>query len=441
LPEAQNKLGYDKARLQAIRGRGITPLVVRKTGIWIAMLGSLILAGCKSPGLHSSADSHWIASWGASPVAGEGGPFASGQLFDNQTVRMVVHGSVGGDQVRLRLSNDYGNDDVVIGAASVALQSAGSKPLPGTYHGVTFAGSESITLAAGSIALSDPVPLISPDLSDYVISLYLPVKTAAVTAHTSGRQTAWISAAGNHTGKGRFPVVSEREGVFLLAGLEVLTSQADSVLVAFGDSITDGAGSALGENTRWPDFLARRLAAAGELDLGIVNQGIGGNRLLHDVVGDNAQARFERDVLAWPNLGYIIVMVGINDLGFSAIENFPMADSVHIEEVALAEMIAGYRQLIARAHAWGVRIYGATLTPYKGAGYFTEAGETKRQGINTWIRESGEYDGVIDFDRAVRDPEDPSRMRADLHGGDWLHPNGAGYAAMAEAVDLGLFRE
>lgn len=384
--------------------------------------------------------SGWYGSWAASPMEGTDTAFSQAARFENQTVRMVVHGSLGGSRLRVRLSNDYGEGDLLIGTASVALQEQGAAVKPATHRNLTFGGEESITIPEGAFVFSDPVDLESGAFSNYVVSMYFPELTGAATNHAGGLQTSYISDVGNYTGTREFPVLTTTQSVFFVSGVEVFSSSAKGVVVALGDSITDGTGSSADTNQRWPNLFARRLADSGTLRLGVLNQGIAGNRLLHDTIGDSAPARFERDALSWENLEYIVLMIGINDIGFSAIENFPFGDDVDNGDVSANELIAGYRQLITRAHSRGVLIYGATLTPFGGASYFTEAGEAKRQAVNQWIRESGEFDGVIDFDEALRDPENPRRMREDLHAGDWLHPNDAGYAVMAEAIDLSLFQ-
>jgi lysophospholipase L1-like esterase len=237
-----------------------------------------------------------------------------------------------------------------------------------------------------------------------------------------------------------FPVAGEIQSWQFLSGVEVMAPAETTVLVAFGDSITDGAASTPDTNRRWPNFLARRLAERPDAPpVAVLDQGISGNRVLHDVIGQNALARFDRDVLAWPGVTHVIVLEGINDIGFAAIQGAPFGDAVDTSVVTADDLIAGYRQLIARAHAHGITIVGGTLTPYLGAGYASDEGEQTRQAVNAWIRDSGEWDAVIDFDAAVRDPASPGRMQEALQSGDWLHPSDAGYEAMAAAIDLSIF--
>lgn len=384
-------------------------------------------------------NSQWTGTWAASPMP-PGGLFGPSLEFENQTIRQIIHSSVGGEQIRVRISNVFGTQDLKIGSASIALQDDGVKIANGSLRTLTFSGQTSINVPAGAFIISDPANLATNEFSNIAISLFFPNATGLATSHAGGLQTSFISAGGDFTQQEYFPVTEEVQSVSFLTGVQVLTANDTQLLVAYGDSITDGTASTPDTNRRWPNFLARRIALESpSLKLGILNHGIAGNRVLHDTVGQNAIARFERDVLSWPNLSHIVVMVGINDLGFPAIANAPFGDDVHSSEVSADELIAGYRQLIARAHNRGVKIIGATLTPFQGASYFSDSGEIKRQTINSWIRESGEYDAVIDFDAAIRDPNDPSRMKEELQSGDWLHPSDAGYEVMANAIELSVF--
>ena len=339
------------------------------------------------------------------------------------------------------VSNAFGQKGLTIGAAHVALQDEGVRIKPDTDHEVTFSGNASFTIPAGAVALSDPIPMQVGPFADIAVSLYFPNATGPATNHGVGLNTGYVSEPGNHTSDADMTAVQEVQARFFLSGIQVATAPGTKTVVAFGDSITDGAASTPNANHRWPDYLAARLAASdGKPGVGVINEGISGNRVLHDVAGPNAQARFERDVLSWPNGSYVIVLEGINDIGFPEIKGAPFGDLVDTSPITADDLIAGYRQLIARAHARGLKIYGATLTPYIGATYATPHGDEIRQAVNKWIREGGEYDGVIDFDAAVRDPNDPSKMRADYQSGDWLHPSDAGYEAMADSIDLTLFQ-
>jgi lysophospholipase L1-like esterase len=313
----------------------------------------------------------------------------------------------------------------------------------GSARALTFGGLARPVIPAGAILASDPVDLAVPDFGDLVVDLFLPDDTAAwkspLTVHPASWQVNYVSAPGNHAGAATFPVATttayrRADGLpaassFFLSRIEVVAPPATGVLVAFGDSISDGTQSGLDANRRWPDLLAGRLAAAG-IRLSVVNGAIGGGRVLEDGVGPNALARFDRDVLAQPGVAYVTVMEGINDIGAAGSKPSPSVE----------DLIAGHRQLIDRAHARGLRIYGATLTPFEGAAYWTPEGEAKRQALNAWIRTSGAYDAVLDFAAVVQDPANPTKSQAAFDSGDHLHPSPAGYAAMAASIDLGLFR-
>lgn len=345
--------------------------------------------------------------------------------------------------MRVVLANTFGTVPLAIGAAQVAFRDKDATIQPQSSRVLTFGGAARATIPAGAILVSDPVDLVVGDFSDLAIDLYLPEDTAAlkspVTLHAAAWQTNYVSVPGNHAGAASLPVqatTAYRRGDslfgaswFFLARVEVLAPRTVGSVVAFGDSITDGTGSIIDMNNRWPDQLARRLADAG-LRMAVLNAGIGGNRLLLDGTGPAALARFDRDVLAQPGITHVIVLEGINDIG-QARQN-PAPSTV--------DLIAAHRQLIARAHARGLRISGATLTPFEGANYWTPEGEAKRQSLNDWIRTSHEYDAVFDFDAAVRDPDHPTRTASQYDLGDHLHLNAAGYKAVAETIDLAWFR-
>ncbi len=385
---------------------------------------------------------HWVGTWGASPMApSEGGIFGKTPSIDNATIRQVVHISAGGDQVRILVSNTFGKKDLKIGAAHVAVQDEDARIKPDTDHAITFSGDPSFTVPAGAVALSDPVPMTVAAFSNLAISLYFPDQTGPATNHGVGLQTGYISEPGDHTKDTDLSNTQQIQSRLFLSGIEVAAAPATRTIVAFGDSITDGAASTPNKNHRWPDYLADRLAdSTNKTPFAVIDEGISGNRVLHDVAGPNALARFERDVLSWPNGSYVIVLEGINDIGFPAIKNANFGDAINTAPVTAGEIIAGYRQMIARAHARGLKIIGATLTPFQGATYYSDNGEKIREAVNKWIRESGHFDGVIDFDAAMRDPNDPTKMRADYQSGDWLHPKDVGYEAMAKSIDLSLFK-
>jgi lysophospholipase L1-like esterase len=417
----------------------------------------------------STADDHWVATWatalvarplppqpGAAPPNGPppgapaaGGPRPAGAppagaapprppppvTATNQTLRQVIHTSIGGDRVRVVLSNVFGTAPLEVGAAAVALREQGSAVKASAVKPLTFGGRKSALILAGATLVSDPVELAVAPVSDLVVDVYLPgdlgIGPSPVTTHNGASQTNYVSATGNHVGAPSLPVDKEAGAWFLLARVEVAAAANTRAVVAFGDSITDGARSTANENARWPDTLARRLNEQRRgPKVAVLNAGISGNRVLGDGAGVSALARFDKDVLLQTGVTHVIVMEGINDIGVARDNASPSAD----------DLIAGHRQLIARAHARGLKIYGATLTPFEGAAYYTAQGEAKRQALNNWIRTSGEYDGVIDFDAVTRDPAAPSKFAAFADSGDHLHPGDAGYKAMGEAVDLALFR-
>jgi lysophospholipase L1-like esterase len=381
------------------------------------------------------------------PAPGRGGPGGPGGgragftppaplNFKNQTLRQIVHVSLGGERLRVVFSNAFGTVPLEIGAAHVALRDVvrGDAAIQATSdRPLTFGGKPTTFIAAGAVALSDPVALALPAAADLAIDLYLPGDTTAstspLTTHQGALQTNYVSAEGNHAGEPDFPGATTTQQWFFLARVEVAASEQAGAVVTFGDSITDGTRSTSDKNNRWPDEFARRLAAQ-KIPLGVLNEGIAGNRVLCDGAGVSALARFDRDVLAQTGAKYVVVLESINDIGIGRSNSVPSAD----------DLIAGHKQLIERAHAHGLKIYGATLTPFDGAAYFTAEGEAKRQAVNQFIRTGKAYDGVIDFDAAVRDPAAPSKIQQRYNPGDNLHMNDAGYQAMAAAIDLGMFR-
>ena len=431
--------------------------------------GTLALASLALP-LSAHADKglwdtsqQWVGTWGTAPA---GPPLpAQTQTFTDQTLRLIVHTSIGGSQVRIRVSNELGTTPLRIGAAHIALRQAGSDIVPGTDRVLTFSGSTSITVPAGAPVLSDPVDLNVPALGDLAVSLYLPGEVQATTIHGSAFQTNYVSLPGNFTAAATLPTQRTITSWPFLTEVDVSAPGAGAI-VALGDSITDGAVTTIDANRRWPDLLALRLQttrgqATGQAGiqaipsaaspalralnsrLGVVNRGIGGNRLLRDpgeqpLFGRAALARFDRDVLATAGVRHLIVLIGINDIGHPGTGTIPVSEAVTPQD-----LIAGYRQLIARAHAKGIPVYGATLTPFEGTvfpGYYTPEKEAVRQAVNNWIRSSDEFDAVIDFDRTVRDPSHPTRMLPAYDSGDHLHPNDLGMQAMANAIPLELFR-
>ncbi len=389
----------------------------------------------------------WIRSWGAAPMpprAITSGEFQATRSFNNQTVRQFIRLSVGGNSVRLRLTNEYATQPLKIGAATIAQVGQDGRMRSETVHAVSFSGETSGMIAAGAPLLSDPVEMAVSDLETLAISIYLPADTGQCTCHNVGLQTAYVSAQGDFTST-RFTTDESIEARAFLSGVDVYSIEPSHVIVALGDSITDGVGSTPDTNSRWPDRLADRLAERqGNSAWSVVNAGISGNRILSDGAGESALARFDRDVLAVPGGTHVSVFEGINDIGLAhgRIEGWlaDWAKGMPRGEVTEGAMIAGYRQLIARAHSNGLMIFGATITPYDGAPqYFSSEGENIRQAVNQWIRESGEFDAVFDFDAVLRDPTHPSQVAEGLHSGDFIHGNDAGYQRIADSIDLRLF--
>jgi lysophospholipase L1-like esterase len=387
-----------------------------------------------------AADPRWVETWGTAVHAPEiipGTP--ASPAFNNETLRQIVHTSIGGDRVRVRLST-FGSGPLTIGAAHIARRDSGARIFPESDRTLTFGGQPSITIPPGAVVLSDPVDLQVPALTDLAVSIFVPGNTGPAAWHFEGMQTSYVSPHGDFTGASemeidrttrlRDPNGVEHDAWFWLAGVEVPTSNPNGTIVAFGDSVTDGTNSGANANSRWPDHLARRLAS-GTAAWGVVNQSIAGNKLLNDIIGANALARFDRDVLARTGVTHAIVLLGNNDILFV----FSPSDAVTFDQI-----IGGHKQLIRRAQARGLKIYGATLPPFEGFIFASPQKEEMRKAVNDWIRTGGEYDAVIDFDKALRDPESPSRLLPQNDSGDHLHPNAAGYKAMADAIDLALFQ-
>ena len=356
--------------------------------------------------------------------------------FNNQTLRQIVHTSIAGPRVRVVLNNAFGTAPLTVGAAHVALRDKNSAIVTTSDRVLTFSGQPTIAIPAGAVLFSDPVSLALPPMADVAIDLYLPGNTNApspLTMHNAALQTSYVSETGNHAGTTALPVVAITQNWFVLSRVEVTAPASVSAIVAFGASLTDGARSTPDTNNRWPNHLARRLLAQ-LTPMAVLDEGIGGNRVLSEgafQAGLSALARFDRDVSEQTGVTHIIVAdMALNDIGNARENATPTSD----------DLIAGQKQLIERAHTRGLKIYGATLTPFEGAGYFTQVGETKRQAVNQWIRTSKSYDAVIDFDAATRDPSHPTRFLPQYDSGDHLHPNDTGYRTMADAIDLTLFK-
>ncbi len=363
--------------------------------------------------------------------------------FTNQTLRQIVHASIGGTKVRVLISNAYGSAPVTIGAGHIALRETEGSIQGASGGTLTFSGRATMTIPAGATVYSDPVNSTVPAMADLAIDHYLPGNTSGAAMVSNGAfQTNYISETGNYVGKTTLPNAAKIQNWFLLSRVEVVASDAVGAIVAFGDSITDGTRSTPDTNNRWPDHLAGRLLGQG-MKLAVLNAAIAGNRILSEATvppgvdvravaqGVNALARFEHHALSQPGITHIIVLEGINDIGNARQNATPTAE----------DLIAGHKQLIEQAHTRALKIYGATLTPFYGAAYYTDVGETKRQTLNEWIRTGKAYDAVIDFDKVIRDPDNPKMFLRQYDSCDHLHPNDAGYKAMADAIDLSLFKQ
>jgi lysophospholipase L1-like esterase len=401
----------------------------------------------------------WIGTWATAPQ-----PAAPGrtQTFHNQSLRLIAHISVGGTKVKIKISNTFGDKPLLIGGAHIARRAAGAEIDPTSDRTLTFRGHASTGVAAGAMVVSDPVALDAPALSDLAISLFLPESTKAMTSHSLALQTNYVSAeTGDFTAEVKFPVARTIASWPFLTGVDVEASSRAAAIVAFGSSTTDGDGATKDANKRWPDVLAERLQKDGDRELGMLNEGIIGNRLLTDihsprqsggpfgsvleqlgpVLGEAGLTRFDRDALAQAGVRYVILALGVNDI------LFPGSFIPASESVSAQSLIAGNRQLIARAHKKGIRVIGATIPPFENAlfrspsiSFFTPEKEGARQAVNAWIRGSREFDGVIDFDEVTRDPSRPTRLLPAYDSGDHLHVNDAGNIAQGNAIPLTLFR-
>jgi len=394
----------------------------------------------------------WIGTWATAPQ-----PFIPGRLqtFRNQSLRLIVHTSAGGTKVRIKISNIYGDGPLLIGGAHIARRTAAAEIDRRSDRMLKFHAKSSTTVAAGSMVVSDPVEMDVRALSDLAVSFFLPQHTEARTSHSLAKQTSYVSPeTGDSTAAVNFRVAKTIDSWPFLTGVDVETSPGAAAIVAFGSSLTDGDGTTTDTNGRWPDVLAERLqkGAGGTAEIGVLNEGIIGNRLLHDSpkgagnpfgagLGEAGLARFERDVIAQAGVRYVIVGLGINDILFPAFSFTPPNEKVRAEDI-----ISGYRQLIARGHRKGIRVIGTTNPPFENSAFeglvtafYTSDREAVRQTVNDWIRSSGEFDGVVDLDAVLRNPSHPTQLLPAYDSGDHLHPNNAGCIAEANAVPLALF--
>lgn len=405
---------------------------MRRTILAVAMAATLLA----QPLLAKSGK--WVGTWAAAPLLDARGksaedlfPSGAQQGATGATLREVVHVSMGGETLRIRFTNLYGTSPLIIGAAEIAQTQKGPSIIAGTNKALTFHGKPTVSIPPGALVVSDPVAFKLAPLSDLTVSFYLPNPTGPVTEHQLGSSTSFHTP-GNAVASATLEAPTTVTSWEYLNGVDTLASSDAGAVLTIGDSITDGAKSTIDTNQRWPDELARRLQADKKYrKLSVLNVGISGNKILLDGAGPNALARFDRDVLAQSGAKYLLILEGINDIG--RLHSVPDAGTT------AADLIFALDQMIVRAHAHGIAVIGGTLTPYHGAGYATENGETIRKAVNDWIRTSGAYDGVIDFEAAVRDPQHPDTFLPAYDPGDHLHPNDAGYKVMGDAIDLKLF--
>lgn len=422
----------------------------------IVLLGAALLTAPLASAQTSG--EHWVATWaaaqqqprvappprpqaqtnGAAPTAANPptGPRRTPppSEFHNQTVRMIARGSIGGNRLRVELSNTFGTKPVEIGAAHIALRANESAIVPGSDRALLFSGKPTVAIPPGGTVVSDTVDLAVPKLADLAVSVFVPGETGPASAHSMGLHTTYISKEGDLTGQPEIADAITSQSWYWLSAIDVLAPADAETVVAFGDSITDGATSTPNTDRSWPSALAQRLAAnPATADIAIVNEGISGNQVLADGAGVSALARFDRDVLSIPGVRWVTIMEGINDIGIGARNGAPAG------RISADAVIGGLRQLVERAHMHGIKVIGCTLTPYVGAAYASEAGEAMREAVNNFIRTSGAFDAVFDFDKVTQDPANPKQILPAFNIADHLHPNDAGYKAMADSVDLSIF--
>lgn len=380
-------------------------------------------------------DEHWVGTWATAPTKDVSTAQAAPRPdLAGSTLRQIVHVSLGGKRIRVKFSNAFGAAALKFASAHLASSAGGSAIKAGTDRTLTFGGQPSATIPAGALIVSDPIDFDLLPLSDLVVSVQVDSVPGDLTVHSASHATSYVEK-GDSVAKADLSSAAPIQHWYFLSGIDVEAENSSAAVVTLGDSITDGTNSTANKNERWPDTLARRLQANKKTShVGVLNLGIGGNRILHDGSGQNALARLDRDVLAQTGVRYLVVLEGINDIG-----NSQYAESRHEEAVHAEDLIRAFEQIVARAHAHNILVYGATILPFEGAKYFSPAGEADRQAVNKWMRTGGKLDGVIDLDAATRDPQSNSRLVKAADSGDHLHPADDGYRMMGEAVDLKLF--
>lgn len=404
--------------------------LVKITIAIVAVIGNLAAPVVQAE--ENTSGRRWVATWGASPMQ-PGTAFAPSRSFENQTIRQIVHTSIGGSKVRVRLSNQYGPGDLIVGSAHVALMSSGDTIVPASDRVLTFNGQTTVVIPAGSVAVSDPVSLVVRNNGDLAVSLYVPQNTGDATFHHNAVQTAYISGAGDFTAAVDFPTVETRPQNFWLSFVEVVPSTRDEIgaLAVFGDAFTEGSSTTRDANRRPTNYVSSAAnLPGGPARLGVINQATACGRLLFLVCGPSGVSRFERDVLNAPGISHVLLAIGNVDLFF------PNVTGDQSEVVSAEQVIAGIRQLIQQARARGLVVYGATFTPIELSGptFYSPEFEEKRQAVNAWIRTTSEFDAVVDFDAAVRDPNRPAALLPEYAYADGLHLNDAGSAVQGQAI-------
>jgi lysophospholipase L1-like esterase len=397
----------------------------------------LSLSAVSSSASPTNSGTNWVGTWACSPQLVEPQNMPPTPGLSGNTLRQVIHLTLGGHELRLRFSNEFSKTPLGIASVHIALpaDSVAGTIRPDSDTAITFAGKPSIKISGSAMMFSDPVKFSASPLSDLVVTIQFDEVPEDITGHPGSRQTSFI-AAGNQVSAATLTTPVTTEHWYILDGVDTDSAEDSAALVTLGDSITDGRGSITNQNTRWPDNVARILAADKKLShISVLNQGIGGNRITRDGLGPNALARFDRDVIAQARVRWVIIFEGVNDIGSTKAATDEGAPSTMADDI-----IHGYQQFILRAHAHGIKVYGATITPFGQSFYYNASTESDRQKVNEWIRTSHQFDAVIDFDKAVRDPAKPSQLTADTDSGDHLHLNSEGYRRIAAAIDLNLFR-
>jgi len=403
-----------------------------KRSLRFTLLAAIVFTAAAFSAAQSTPHPQWVGTWATAPMLADGG--MNVRMLTGVTLREIAHISVGGAQVRIRFTNEFGLDPLTIGDARVALSAGGGAIQPGSDHAITFGGAATVNVPPGAAIFSDPVSLTVAPLSDLAVSFYLPPQIMrAETFHGFADQDNFL-ATGDVSNAENLPQATTIPSWYFFDGVDVAAVAGSRAIVTLGDSITDGALSANNANHRWPDFLAARLQADPNLkNVSVLNVGIGGNRVLNEMYGPSAVSRIDRDILSQSGVRYVIVLESINDIGRLAKLMTPW------DGITAQQLEWGFKQIADAAHEHGIKAIGATITPYGGAGYSSDAGEQVREAVNDWIRNSGTFDGVIDFDKITQDPQNPTLFNPAYDSGDHLHPKDAGYQAMGEGIDLSLF--